>query len=194
MSFPVAKTYFTDKPCKHGHLAERYAASRQCVVCHAEAQKKRRITAEGKAAHLARVKEWQARNPEKTKAYKTKYVDENREQIYNRLAAYRRANPERRKAIVRAYAVRNKDKLCAATRNRQAKKLAAMPSWVDKETLRIIYEQCAYITRLTAEPHEIDHIVPLQNSAVCGLHVPWNLQIIPTAENRRKANVFQGTR
>lgn len=194
MSFPVAKTYFTDKPCKHGHLAERYVASRQCVVCHAESQKRRRATAEGKAAHLARVKEWQVRNPEKVKAYKTKYVNENREQIYNRLAACRKANPERRKAILRAYAARNKDKLGAATRNRQAKKLAAMPSWVDKEALRIVYEQCAYITRLTAEPHEVDHIVPLQHSAVCGLHVPWNLQIIPTIENRRKANFFQGTR
>lgn len=190
----MAKTYFTGKPCKHGHVAERHVASRQCVVCHTESQKKRRATAEGKAAHLARVKEWQARNPEKVKAYKAKYANENREQIYKKLADYRKANPERRKAIVRAYALRNKDKLCANVRNRQTKKLTAMPAWVDKETIRSIYEQCSYVSRLTALPHEVDHIVPLRHSAVCGLHVPWNLQIIPAIENRRKANLFQGIR
>jgi hypothetical protein len=25
--------YFTDKPCRHGHVAERYTANGQCVEC-----------------------------------------------------------------------------------------------------------------------------------------------------------------
>jgi len=30
------KRYFTGKPCKHGHVAERHVASRKCRECHRE--------------------------------------------------------------------------------------------------------------------------------------------------------------
>ena len=38
---------------------------------------------------------------------------------------------------------------------------------------------------------EIDHIVPLQNEQVCGLHTEHNLQVLSRTANRRKANKFK---
>jgi 5-methylcytosine-specific restriction endonuclease McrA len=64
----------------------------------------------------------------------------------------------------------------------------AWPDWaVYPDELRAIYRECHRL-RAQGKPYTVDHIVPLRSPLVCGLHVPWNLQVITEAENTAKSN------
>lgn len=41
---------------------------------------------------------------------------------------------------------------------------------------------------VTGKRHVLDHIVPLNHPRVCGLNVPWNVQVIPADTNAKKSN------
>lgn len=36
----------------------------------------------------------------------------------------------------------------------------------------------------------VDHIVPIKSQIVCGLHNEFNLQVIPSRDNRAKSNRY----
>jgi hypothetical protein len=68
--------------------------------------------------------------------------------------------------------------------------ILSFPYWVDRAELRRVQDDCDSLTRETGIRHVIDHIVPLGHHLVCGLTVPWNLQIITYHANASKGGKF----
>lgn len=66
--------------------------------------------------------------------------------------------------------------------------LRSTPAWVDVAALKSIQYRARCLSEMTGVPHEIDHIVPLTHSLVCGLTVPWNLEIKTAVANNAKGN------
>lgn len=64
------------------------------------------------------------------------------------------------------------------------------PPWVDRAALRALKRRAADLTASTGVLHVLDHIVPLNHPLVCGLTVPWNLQIVPWRVNAAKSNTW----
>lgn len=138
---------------------------------------------------LQRVNAWSAANPEKVKAAKQKYVEKNKEACRARAAAWMEKNKERMKEIRRAWIEKNRHKAQAMVRKRQAAKIQRTPKWLSKDDLWLLeeaYELAARRSKLFGFQWDVDHIVPLQGSIVSGLHVPWNVQVIPAIINSRK--------
>lgn len=76
---------------------------------------------------------------------------------------------------------------------RRARKLSATPSWLTSEQkahMKRTYKLRDFISKETGIPYHVDHIVPLKGKNICGLHVPWNLRVIPAIDNLSKHNNF----
>ncbi len=144
---------------------------------------------------------WAARNPEKIRAAQRAHRLRNLDKAAKQVKDWRSANPERAKEISRASYARNcearRDAERARSRaNYQANRAyyiekgrarsqgvsRATPSWVDREDIRYVYDMAALFKV------DVDHVYPLKGKNSCGLHVPWNLQLLPRKDNLAKGN------
>ena len=74
---------------------------------------------------------------------------------------------------------------------KQKRTKQATPFCANKEAIKEIYKTAVELTESTGKKYEVDHVVPLTNKLVCGLHVEHNLRVVTFEENRKKSNSFQ---
>ena len=104
------------------------------------------------------------------------------------------ANAEERKAKQRLWSKTNRGIANALGRRYKLKKAKATPLWLTPEQLynmQCTYKVAAQLSETSSQKWHVDHIVPIRGKDVCGLHVPWNLQVVAQTENRRKSNTFE---
>jgi 5-methylcytosine-specific restriction endonuclease McrA len=179
-----AKYYFTGEPCKHGHIAPRKTKG-ACVEClkveWTEALTKRAdyyAEYNKSSAGVKAKQEYYARNTEVVKA--RAQARPNEEKHFHR-KKHKAANPDLYKELVNVRRRRFRD---------------ATPKWLTAEQkleIRFHYRMAIALSRATKIPHAVDHIVPLQGEDVCGLHVPWNMQVLTQDENLKKSNKILAT-
>jgi len=135
---------------------------------------------ESNATYRARQKkymaEWHRKNAERRLAYSRDYYNMNKEQ---------------RAAYKRCWRAQNSHKHAASEAKRDSAKLQRTPLWLNQAHFAEIegqYHFAKVMERITGAKYHVDHIVPLQGVDVSGLHVPWNLQVIPARENVVKGN------
>jgi len=73
---------------------------------------------------------------------------------------------------------------------RKAQKLNATVAWKNENKIFSIYLRAQRKTKRTGKEYHVDHIIPLQNSNVCGLHCESNLRVVLAKTNNVKNNSF----
>jgi hypothetical protein len=174
-----ATHYYTGEPCTRGHVALRKTKG-SCVDCLKEDWVKDN---EKRAEYFK-----QYNHSEAGQKAKKQYYARNREVVIARAAT--RTN-EAKQAYRNAWKDRNPLEVKASTKHRRDKHKQATPKWLSleqKAEIRKIYIDAMTVSKVTKVPYVVDHIIPLRGQDVCGLHVPWNLQIMSREENLKKSN------
>lgn len=156
---------------------------------------KRKCYLEKREHYYEKTKEWVKNNPEARKRIVSTHYSKNQEAILEKQSVYRSENRELCNSRIKSWSERNPDKLRAKDARRRSQELKAQPVWLsDKQKQEIddIYKLARDCELVSGEKYHVDHIVPLQGKVVCGLHVPWNLQVLPASVNIGKSNKFNG--
>ncbi len=205
--------YFTGKPCKHGHLSDRLTSDGNCKECSRE--KDRKKYRDNPEHFSEKARRYRKENPISTKLRREKYYAENREKIcekareerrmfpektrQRRMKSYykhrekslqdakewRSKNPELLKDIHRNSYIKNRARYIQKANARRAEIVRQGEVFIKyKEGVEAVYNECADMGR----DYHVDHIIPLNNPLVSGLHVPWNLEIVTSEYNLWKSN------
>jgi len=154
--------YYKDKRSKDGLYSK-------CKKCHLEATRKH-----------SKANYW--KNPEGKVAYNKAYYEATKSD---------RLEDNRKRA--RDWYHKNRGRAITKIREREMKQKLATPKWLSEEHKRQIndiYEHAKDCSMVSGDVYEVDHIVPLNGENISGLHVPWNLQVLPMDINRAKSNKY----
>jgi hypothetical protein len=154
--------YFTNMPCKHGHVAERYAANKSCCECANATANRTKSKNREKYAQSSSV--WQKLNPE-------------------RIAQYQRTQNAKRPG--------NRNLWTMNYRTAKVARMPKWLNDGQLFEMECVYNYCSAL-RKTGLDYHVDHAVPLRGKSISGLHVPWNLQVLLGRENMSKGNTFNG--
>ena len=142
-----------------------------CKACH----KQRRSETQSK--YYAKNAEWKRKNKERVAEYGRAYrqLDDQKEKAAKRTKRWVKANPSHASALWASM--------------KSARK-AATPFWADFNIINFLYATRLYMQQDTQTDWHVDHVVPIKGKRVSGLHVHFNLRVVPARFNLQKSNKF----
>lgn len=191
-------------------LCSRCGVEKPRSEFYAKKTRKDGLRSECKECSKAEAKTWNDANKDKVKAKSAHAYSNNRDRRiaqmrewkqankehvseYNKAncAAFREQNPEYMREYLKRYKVEiNPAAVARARVNHRVAKRKQCPIWANEFFISEAYHLAALRTQMTGIKWEVDHIVPLVNPLVSGLHTEHNLRVIPASENRKKGNRF----
>lgn len=182
------KRYFTGKPCRRGHILERFVSSGACIKC-TEVNARAWSRSHPEIVRAMR-KSWAERNPERHR--------ENRKALLarphvkasqaKRSRKWHEENREKSNDNHYRWVERNPHMANAAQMRRRARKLERTCAWADHDAIKKVYAEAKRLSLETGIEYHVDHVVPLAGENVSGLHVETNLQILVGRVNQSKGN------
>lgn len=172
--------YFTGLPCLRGHIALRKTKG-ACIECIREDW------------GIDNERRKQLPKSDAAKAAGRRYYEKNREVV---IARAKHCPDEQKRRAKKNWELKNPEDRKARTSSRKRRHRMATPKWLtylQKQEMHSLYRIAQQLTKTTGVRYVVDHIVPLRSDTVCGLHVPWNLQVITQDENLRKSNKLVDT-
>lgn len=151
-----------------GRVIVKNKEKKQCLEC--GKTKSPRWAKKGTQCNICYNKEYRIKNKKILRKKAKEYRLNNKEKINECKRRYRAKTGKHKKAVAA----------------RKALKRASMPKWICKKEILNIYKNCP-------KGMTVDHIIPLKNDLVCGLHVPSNLRYLSVSDNCKKWNKFDGT-
>lgn len=172
-------------PSKQG----KFGVTSWCRPC--DLQKSADRYAKNRDRYAAQKKRYAADNKGKIKKIRAEWYLQNREKVLLKNAQWSALNKERHRELSKLWQKANTARVNMHTANYRALKMKAAPKWLSAIELAQIHEMydiAFACTVQTGVEHHVDHIHPLRGNGFNGLHVPWNLRVIPAYENRSKSN------
>lgn len=169
-----------------------------CKVCRSKRRKKDYIKNKDRELELNAI--WQRENPKSRTNSRRKYYKKYPEKVLERNSKWRRDNPDKvklaNKKAGKKWANANRGACNHKGARYRSARLNSTPNWLTEDQLQDIksmYLLAKKFEILFGIKYHVDHIVPLQGKDICGLHVPWNLQLLEAGMNFSKSNKTKAT-
>lgn len=160
-------------------------------------ERKKQLKKEWDKANIKKVlvynEKWRKANPEKSAQYRHNYYMKNKAKLKIKQDQWNEQHLHKVRAYKALWRKKNKGKVNSWTAKRYTSKLSRTPKWLTLlhfQQIEIFYDAANRLTEELGIRFSVEHIVPLQGKNVSGLHVPWNLQVIPLLDNCIKNDTF----